>query len=241
MKDRYLKPVKQTFAFLIVAVLFAAANVKDGFWNKTTMDVYLRTCAVGQTVRDYIWKNTKSRINRVGDDETATDEEEVSDGYEPIPSHHTIAPMIWYSELVMNSFVDCGMHLVFHGVVAYCMEVLEEFITDHKVHPSFLSIANKYITQVEELRLDWCKAKCLLKQKWIAENELGLTRIFPFIFGLFFNNVKIPKSKNTSKHTIEGAKQMIHTLHVLVCYLMSPRDPNAKEIDLRVKLFFILL
>ena len=65
------------------------------------------------------------------------DTEEVSDGYDPIKSNISIAPMIYYSDLVMGTYLDCDMHLVFRRVVAYCIKVLEQFITDHNVHQLF--------------------------------------------------------------------------------------------------------
>ena len=61
---------------------------------------------------------------------TKEEDDEVTDGYDPIESDKSIASMMSYSYLVMSSYVDCGMHLVFHGMIAYCMEVMEEFITD---------------------------------------------------------------------------------------------------------------
>ena len=49
--------------------------------------------------------------------------------------------------------------------------------------------------------------------------------------------MKLPKNNKVTKNTTEAAKQMIHTLHLLVCILMSPQDPDGKEIDMHVKLF----
>ena len=64
-------------------------------------------------------------------------------------------------------------------------------------------------------------------QKWLAKNELGISRILQFIFGLFSANIAIPSNSNTSKNSIEGTQQKIQSLHVLICILMSLRDPNA--------------
>ena len=57
--------------------------------------------------------------------------------------------------IVMNEYVDCGMHLVFHGVVAYCVEVLESFTSDHNLTPFFQDLVNDYLSELESLRLEW--------------------------------------------------------------------------------------
>jgi len=51
----FIKPIKQTFKWLTMAVLLAAHNVSLGFWKKGVMDAYLRTCPVATPVRDLIW------------------------------------------------------------------------------------------------------------------------------------------------------------------------------------------
>ncbi len=52
IQEKYLIPVRQTFKFLIAAVVFASYNGAEGVWTKRVMDVYLRTCVVAQSVRD---------------------------------------------------------------------------------------------------------------------------------------------------------------------------------------------
>ena len=32
--------------------------------------------------------------------------------------------------------------------------------------------------------------------------------------------------------------QIFHAMHVMICVLMSPRDPSATEVDGHVKMFF---
>ncbi len=128
--------------------------------------------------------------------------------------------------MVMNAYVDCGMQLVFHGVVAYICEVMESFVSDHGLSLSFLSIANEHLSEIEELKLEWCKMKCLPKKLWLGENELGFSRVMPFVFGVFFLNVKWPKNSDTTPESIEATKQMIHALLILISILVSQRDPE---------------
>ncbi len=236
VNERYLKPIKQSFRFLVAATSFAAYNVASGLWNKGVMDTYLRTCAVAKSVRQHIWNEKNTRGTTVSMDEN-DDDDEISDGFHPITGYMSLAPILWFSKMVMSSYVDCGLHLVFHGVVAYCMEIMESFLSDHGLNPSFLVLVNDHLSDIEALRLEWIKMKCLPKRQWLGENELGFARIMPFIYGMFFENIEFPRNSTTSQRTIESVKQMFHSLHVLVSILMSPRDPESAEIENHVKLF----
>ncbi len=53
----------------------------------------------------------------------------------------------------------------------------------------------------------------------------------PFVFGVFFLNVKWPKNTDITQESIEATKQMIHALHVLISILMGPRDLEADTIE----------
>ena len=90
----------------------------------------------------------------------------------------------------MRSYVDCGMHLVFHGVVATCVSVMEDFMKDHGLTQQTERLANHYLQDIQSLRLEWCKMKLLPKTQSLAENELGYARLLPFIYGLLFHNLE---------------------------------------------------
>ena len=239
---RYIIPVHQNFEWLIQAVSYAAHNVSAGFWNKGVMTAYLRTCSVSKSLYNHVWKvcNPKSvNDNEETDWSTNVGEDgEIVDGYCPVLTENsTVIPSLWKSSLMMSAYIDCGMHLVFHGVVAYCVEEMDSFLSDHALTPKFERLANNYMLDIQSLRLEWCKMKFFPKTQWQAENELALARIIPFIYGLLFLNLDLPARSNTSLETTHAIQQMFHTLHVLVCILMSPRDPEADEVDEHVKLF----
>ena len=56
-----------------------------------------------------------------------------------------ITPLIWYSKLIMSSFIDCGMHLIFHDIVAYTVVKMEGFIKDHGMSQQFEHLSNHYL------------------------------------------------------------------------------------------------
>jgi len=137
----------------------------------------------------------------------------------------------------MNAYLDCGMHLVFHGILAYCVEKMDEFLADHGLTQKFERLVNSYLLDIQSLRLEWCKMKYFLQKQWLAENELALARILPFVYGLFFMNLELPTRMNTSTETSHAIQQLFHSMHVMISVLMSPRDPLAPEIDEHVKMF----
>ena len=106
-----------------------------------------------------------------------------------------------------------------------------------KLGTVFERTVNEYLLEIECLRLEWCKTKPMPKKQWLAENELGLARIVPFVYLVFFNSVDWSKKTNHNPLHIPAMVQMIHTMHVMICLLMSPRDPLEAEINNHVKLF----
>ena len=241
-KETYVHPVYQTFKFLVAAVLFATYNVTNGVWNKGMLDAYLRTCAVSKTVREYIWKSRKSSDNHdvpeaSNEDEGCDSDGELDDGYAPLMTSNGLAPVLWYCRIAMNAFIDCGMHLIFHGIVAYVIEIIATFVADHGKTPQFLDMINPHLVDIANLRLEWCKTKTFPKKQWLAENELGLARVLPFVYGMLILNINLPRQSNTTTKTQHAILQMINSLHVMVCTLMSPRDLGSDDIDAHVKLF----
>ena len=198
------------------------------------MDEYLRTCAISKRVREHLWSVIKDERT----ENASADDGEIDDGYNLVTnSHDNITPKLWHSRMAINSFIDCGMHLIFHGILASVVEVMESFFADHKIATSFERVVNVHLLEIQSLRLEWCKTKPVPKKQWLAENELGLARIIPFIYTTFFNEVSIPQRTNVNDRVLPAIIRMIHSLHVMVCMLMSPKDNTETEIDNAVKLF----
>ena len=231
---KFLKPIPQSFAMLIASVNYAAYHIRLNLWNKGMMDEYLRTCAISKRVREHLWSVIKNERT----ENASAEDGEIDDGYNPVTnSHDNITPKLWHSRMAINSFIDCGMHLIFHGILASVVEVMESFFADHKIATSFERVVNVHLLEIQSLRLEWCKTKHLQKKQWLAENELGLARIIPFIDTMFFNKVSIPQRTNVNDRVLPAIIRMIHSLHVMVCMLMSPKDNTETEIDNAVKLF----
>ena len=65
---------------------------------------------------------------------------------------------------MMSAYLDCGMHLVFHGIVAYCVERVDEFMADHVLTQQFERLADGYLLDIQSHKLDWCKMKYFPKK-----------------------------------------------------------------------------
>ena len=253
---KYLLPEPQSFPWLISAVKYAAHNVSAGVWNKGNMVDYLRSCAVAKSVRENLWVLCKpptakelanrnhSHVIEFDDgeiDDGEIDDGEIDDGYDPIfadsDEEFQVVPLMWESSLDMKSYIDCAMHLIFHGVLAYCVEKNEDFMKTHGVTPEFEKLVNVHMIDIQLHRLEWCKLKTFPKKQWIAENEIGLARILPFIYGIFFRIVGLPERCNTSVKSRVAMMQLLHTLFVLISMLMSKRNIAGQIIHEHVKIF----
>ena len=76
---------------------------------------------------------------------------------------------------------------------------------------------------------------------WLAEDELGFSRIMPFVYGQFFLNVTLRETSNTTKSALLSMRQMIVLLQVMIALLMSPKDPDVNVIDRHIKNILVVL
>ena len=230
-----IPPVKQSFLWLCQAVTLAEHNVRASFWKKGVLTAYLRSCSIASSVIQRIWtkynpkKGTHNAISQAEDD----DDSEIDDGSTADTMIDSCVPRMWEANIVMDSYLDCGMHLIFHGVVSDIVELARSFMSDHGLESKFNRLVNPFLLDVQSLRLPWCHMKYFPKKQWLAEDELGLSRIMPFIYGQFFLNLNLPAASNTTKATLTALKQLFHSLHVMVALLMRPNDGsywNARQI-----------
>lgn len=220
----YLKPIQLSYCVMIRALRFAAHNVAHFKWNKGTTQAYLRSCAIPDRVTDKMY----NQLHEMEDSEETTDGACQSDIY---------IPYVWRSSVSMCAWIDAGMHLIFHGIIATIMKVMEEVFAGEARQVPFEDLINPYLLSIQELRLDWLHVKTLPKTLWLAEDELGFSRILLFAYGQFFLNIKLRESSNISKGTLLSMRQMLIALHVMVALLMSPKDPIVDVTDRHIKIF----
>ena len=108
--------LRQDSQFMKMAVSAAEFNVRVGHWNKGTMTAYLRTCAMSRRVIENVWRVGKN-LNQVNGPANVFECEdgELDNGW--IAASSDTYPKIWDSKVPFDAHLDCGMHLLFHGVV----------------------------------------------------------------------------------------------------------------------------
>ena len=246
---RFLKPVRLNFSWMVSALQFASHNVQTKRWNKKTLQAYLNCCAIPDKIVNMVWTKCRSdatalevRSNYQEDDneidgESNIDESKKSDQHPIVLNSQDTIPKVWLACIVMSAWIDAGMHHIFHGVVADVIHYVGAFMKHHTKETPFHRSINPHLKEVQSLRLSWCRVKTFPKTQWLAEDELGFTRIIPFIYGQFFVNESIPSKCNTTQESWLYLQRVVSMLHVMVCMLMSPRDPNVSIIDRHVKIF----
>ena len=159
----------------------------------------MRSCSVAMSVIDIVWRRNKATTNYVPTIEYPTESDatndnsnmdgEESDGFSVVTTDKSGLPVIWTWDVLLSAFLDCGMHMIFHGVVTDVIEMADDFMKDHKLASEFIRLVTPYMNDIRTLRLDWCPMKLLPKKQWIAEDELGFARVLPFLYGQFFFNL----------------------------------------------------
>ena len=114
---------------------------------------------------------------------------------------------------------------------------MEKVFTAEDKNTTFEDVVNPYLLEIQALRLDWLHMKSLPKTNWLAEDELGFSRISSFVYGLFFLNVPLRDTSTISRGCLLSIRQMLSALMVMVALLMSPRDPAIMLIDRHIKIF----
>ena len=108
-------------------------------------------------------------------------------------------PYIWRSVVGISVWINAGMHNIFHGVVARIMQAMEEAFTHDLKKTEFENLGNPHLLDIASLRLDWLHVKPLPKTQWLAEDELGFSRISVFAYGFsLLSNIKLRGNSNMS-------------------------------------------
>ena len=215
----YVLGKKFDFGWLTAGVRAALHNIRSYGWGKGNCASYLEVLGIADSVIEKV----KSQYRVSGDDDGT--------------NNNSVWPKIWEMDYDISIFIEAPLHLIFHGVLATVVESIHIFMAEHRLLSTFENHVNKYLSEVIELRLEWCKAKTLPKKLWLGENELTYARILVYIYAPFFLDMKLPESNYTSDGTMNDLQRMINSLQVLICLLMTPRNTSGDDIDLYVKLF----
>lgn len=226
VSERHLLPVSQSFEWLMTVLRFAFNELVVGPWSKTGMHSaqrYLQTCGISQKTQDKLLECVK----RYDDDELTLEEAEVE-----------FIPYILRSGYEIKIFLDTGMHLICHGIIGTLIELAESVLAEHKLWTSFQNFANPILSQIADMRIDWCKMKTLPNTNWLAEDCLGFGRIMSYVFGLFFERYDVVSARDdTTTECIIRLREIFSSFHVVLYLLMSREKESKEEIDRHIKIF----
>ena len=79
---------------------------------------------------------------------------------------------------------------------------MENVFTDKVKQTPSENLVNPHLQEVASLRLDWMHVKQFPTIMWLEEDELGFSRIMPFVYGQFFLNMTLRETPNTTKSTL---------------------------------------
>lgn len=219
-----LKPVQLDFEWLLCVLRYAAHNVVHSEWNKGQARAYCTSASINE-------RATEKMIDKFHSMK-ATDDP----NGEAVKSNDYV-PGIWLTSVAMSAWIEAGMHHIFHGIVARVMLLFEQFFKDEDKNTEFEALANPHLLEIASLCLDWLHIRSLPKTMWLAEDELGLSRIMSFVYGQFFLNMQLRESTNTSKNSLAALRQLLASFQVVTVLLMSPREPAVVVIDRHIQIF----
>jgi len=221
-----LLPVKQSFEWMIDVLRFAFNELVVGPWTKTgrhSAQRYLQTCGISQKTQDKLF----DCVERYDNNELTL--EEAEDEY---------IPYILRSGYDISIFVDTGMHLILHGIIGSLIELTESVLAEHKLWTKFQTFANPILSQIADMRLDWCKIKTLPNTNWLAEDCLGFGRIMSYVFGLFFERYDVATARDdTTADCIIRLREVYSSFNAMLYLLMSREKELKEELDRHVKIF----
>ena len=131
----------------MTAMHHLAAN---GGRGKGMMELYLHSCCIADWVIKRVW----SPYARDNDTSLVGNNDGVESPW----------PRLWDGVYDISIFIETPMHLIFHGVLPDVVEVIDEFLAEHKLQKGFHDRVNGILLDVIALRLEWCKMKTLPKK-----------------------------------------------------------------------------
>ena len=132
--------------------------------------------------------------------------------------------------------------MIFLGITKALVACFATFITSYTDLTAFYKDINPFLVDIASFRLDYCMLKTLPDTLWVSENYVGLTRIFPWVFGYYCAEFKPKESSKAHCHQtwqgqVDAIQQLINSYSVMVSALMSRNEPDFDILDQQIKIF----
>ena len=222
--ERYIRPVKQSFEWMIQGVKFAYYEHLHGDWNMTTTRYYLATMAINHEVQEMVIKAVEKAKQHGPAAVTEVD----------------YIPKLWLLDYDFEKFIETIMHLIGHGIVASVMGLMQNILKEHSLGTTFENFCNPYLKDIEACRLQWIRVKTLPKSSWLAEDEFGFARVMLFLYGQFFNKQdlgRVTANSTLLSQTLLQIKQLLNSCVVMISLIMSKENICTNVLDIHIKIF----
>ena len=224
----HIKPVKQSFAWMVSGVKIALLAYAIGAWSTLKMvKTYLLSFAMSSKnvidVVESFAKKLKKELKAI------SNEDDRNSYLKPVLDTKNLVecgvlPHLWVKDSIyMAMFLEEPMHGIFLGVVGTIHDVMEQFMAKESNKTRFEKHINQYLFDIRDFRLTFCSMREFPKAQWISENLVATARLNRYIYGHYFSVMKVK-----DRAAIDPAMRMVCALDVMISLLMNGED----EIDL---------
>ena len=236
----YIKPVKQSFPWMISGVRIALLAYAIGAWpTLKQVRMYLLSFAISsKNVIDVVESFAKHLKKEVKAISNQADRISYLQGELQIENlvERGVIPHMWDQDsIVIDMFLEEPMHGLFLGVNGTIYDVMEQFMAKQANKAGFERHINRYLFDIRDFKVSFCRVREFPKAMWISENHVATSRLIRFIYGHYFSVITV---KDNS--AVEAAMRMVTSFDVMVSQLMFDGDDDEIDLELTrdvVKLF----
>ena len=239
--DGLLPCTRLSFDLLMQVVDKCHGKVREGKWDKTTSDSYLKSFGINTHSREKVFLHAanqltfesarEGRISQEQQQAVASLKDDDNDRFRKWKY-----PPIWESGLSIQQLTEPSMHQLFLGIEKNLTQDIQDWCSLRRKSESLRKSILSQSRDVEKLHLSWCKMQPYVGDKlggWISENYLAFSRIGPWIYSylLELENDEIindTPNKPIQRLTVKECKSFLKRRNLLL-------EGNVLELRERVR------
>ena len=231
----YVKPMKQTFPWMLAGVRVAILALTIGVWGIGKTEHYLATFAVNErivvNVKAYAQK-LKEEMKAINDNQEQTLflKQMLTEGS---LIQFEVVPRLWITSAIeLKAFLELAMHQIFLGTVKVVFETMDEFIKQNQDSEAFMKLINPYLVEMRAFGLSWFQIRELPKSSWVSDQYIAWAHCSMWCYGVYF------ESSEGNAAAKASALRMIHSLDVMISVLMrADYDIDVAQAETIIKVF----
>ena len=231
----YVKPMKQTFPWMLAGVRVAILALAIGVWGIGKTEHYLATFAVNErivvNVKAYAQK-LKEEMKAINDNQEQTLflKQMLTEGS---LIQFEVVPRLWITSAIeLKAFLELAMHQIFLGTVKTVFETMDEFIKQNQDSEAFMKLINPYLVEMREFRLSWFQIRELPKSSWVSDQFIAWAHCMTWVYSMYCENSEGHSAAKAS------AMRMIHSLDVMISFLIeADHEIDVEHAESIIKVF----